>query len=252
MLNCAVIPSALLYALISQLAYEDYRTVQTTVGNYGLHAISLFDSRKTDTEGFVVRNHESCLRNNPSIRRVTIVVFRGTEVKSSFNLFFNPRDVFTNLGIRMVRVVGPRHASYKVHRGFYKAYRSVHYQVNDILMRHTSPGDSVVFTGHSLGGALATIAAFYRPTSSTFLVTFGAPPIGNSAFAHFFYRWPHYQSKHFVMNGDAIADQRSSGLVAFLRRKRYRPTPWHISLPGVGGLSHDLSSYISMLRRYPQ
>lgn len=251
MLNCTVIPSALLYAILSRLVYKDYWTVQNTVGNYGLYAISSFGSRKTDTEGFVVTNNETCLQNNPSITRVTVVVFRGTEGKSSNNLFFNPTDIFTNLDFGKVRAVGDGHADHKVHKGFHRAYRSVHFQVKDILNRYSSLGVPIVFTGHSLGGALATIAAYYLTTSSTFLVTFGCPPVGNFVFADSFYHWPHYRSRHFVMNGDIIADERSSALLAFLRKKGYYQTPWRISLPGVGGFSHGLLSYMSMLRRQP-
>lgn len=251
MLNCTIIPSALLYAILSKLVYQDFRTVQDTVGSYGLYAISSFADRKTDTEGFIVTNNETCLQMNPLITRVTVVVFRGTETKTFDNIFFNPTDIFTNLDFGKVRVVGDGRSKYKVHGGFHKAYRSVHVQVNAILRRYSSPDVPVVFTGHSLGGALATIAAYYQTTPSTHLVTFGCPPIGNSKFAEYFYYWPLSRSRHFVMNGDIVADERTSALVAFLRKKGFYRTPSRISLPGVDGFSHELSSYMSMLRMQP-
>lgn len=251
MLNCTVIPGALLYALLSRLVYDKYTTVQNRVEKYGFHALSSFGNRTTDTEGFVVTNHIDCLENHPSITRVTVVVFRGTEGKSLDNGLFNPTDLFTDLDFGKVRVVGDGRADYKVHVGFHRAYWSVHFQVNDILRRYTSPGDPVVFTGHSLGGALATIAAFDRTPSLPSLVTFGCPPVGNFVFANFFNRWPHYRSRHFVMNGDIFADESSPGLMAFMKTKGFHRTPWRVSLPGVEGPSHAVDSYVSMVGRLP-
>ena len=69
----------------------------------------------------------------------------------------------------------------KVHHGFLKAYDSVHQGILALL----PPGASLVISGHSLGGALATLCAdlldeMYHVAD---VITFGSPRVGNGAFA---------------------------------------------------------------------
>jgi pimeloyl-ACP methyl ester carboxylesterase len=53
----------------------------------------------------------------------------------------------------------------------------------DALMARLEPGCRVWFTGHSLGGAAATLAAYrYREVAGG-LYTFGSPLVGNERFA---------------------------------------------------------------------
>lgn len=78
-----------------------------------------------------------------------------------------------------------------VHRGFYMAYQAVASQVlvavADLLKRN--PSYKVIVTGHSLGGALATLAAAdilqhgTAPAADLQLVTFGSPRVGNEYFS---------------------------------------------------------------------
>jgi triacylglycerol lipase len=71
-----------------------------------------------------------------------------------------------------------------VHRGFRGALNRVWDQVHACVSayRHTRPNAEICFTGHSLGGALATLAfsRFADPASS--LVTVGCPRVGNQVF----------------------------------------------------------------------
>ncbi|KAI8323418.1 alpha/beta-hydrolase, partial [Martensiomyces pterosporus] len=79
----------------------------------------------------------------------------------------------------------------KVHKGFLEAYTSVSVQVKSAVLGliERYPDYSVVFTGHSLGGAQAAIAltdflvshANYKSKLS--LYTYGQPRTGNGAFA---------------------------------------------------------------------
>ncbi len=99
-----------------------------------------------------------------------ILVFRGT---SEF------RNWLTNL--RAIPATWPQGG--KVHRGFRRAFRKVWDQVLRCMEAIESMGSgqtSCFYTGHSLGGALATLAASARPPVATY--TFGAPRIGDRDF----------------------------------------------------------------------
>lgn len=76
-----------------------------------------------------------------------------------------------------------------VHSGFYGAFRSIQPQVFPVLLEQLAlyPNAEVALTGHSLGGALATIClaqiVFELPGSiptNISLYTFGSPRVGDS------------------------------------------------------------------------
>jgi len=82
----------------------------------------------------------------------------------------------------------------KVHTGFLKAYNNIRIllktKLNDILTKHNIA--KIKFMGHSLGGALATLAAvdtkltFNLPKNYALeLWTYGCPRVGNSNFYQF-------------------------------------------------------------------
>jgi hypothetical protein len=78
----------------------------------------------------------------------------------------------------------------KLHFGFMFAYNKVRWSVQDAIIKllRDRPNYVVTFTGHSLGGALASIAAIDFLTSSqgsgyrdkVRVITYGAPRVGNS------------------------------------------------------------------------
>ena len=100
----------------------------------------------------------------------TAVAFRGTQVFSGFSL----ADVFSNLWIRRV----PWDPG-KVHRGYREALLDVVQELERPLHAGQRP---LYFTGHSMGGALATLASTLPPGPSA-TYTFGAPRVGDRAFA---------------------------------------------------------------------
>eukprot|EP00735_Rhodelphis_limneticus_P003492 TRINITY_DN1496_c0_g1::TRINITY_DN1496_c0_g1_i1::g.27097::m.27097 TRINITY_DN1496_c0_g1::TRINITY_DN1496_c0_g1_i1::g.27097 ORF type:complete len:315 (+),score=67.82,sp/O59952/LIP_THELA/35.69/6e-33,Lipase_3/PF01764.20/4.2e-32,DUF2974/PF11187.3/8.5e-08,PGAP1/PF07819.8/0.00024,Thioesterase/PF00975.15/0.0025,Abhydrolase_1/PF00561.15/0.0041,Abhydrolase_6/PF12697.2/0.0042,Abhydrolase_5/PF12695.2/0.0088,zf-RanBP/PF00641.13/0.043 TRINITY_DN1496_c0_g1_i1:97-945(+) len=78
-----------------------------------------------------------------------------------------------------------------VHSGFLEAFQSVSAQMYDALASMPSP-KKIITTGHSLGGALATVAAvdlmqhgYYVDT----MYTFGGPRVGNDVFTDFLTHW---------------------------------------------------------------
>ena len=70
----------------------------------------------------------------------------------------------------------------RVHAGFLAAWRAIEPAATDWLAA-TKP-KRLLFTGHSLGAAMATLAAATRPTAE--LVTFGSPLVGDRGFAALF------------------------------------------------------------------
>ncbi|KAJ3244333.1 hypothetical protein HK104_008051, partial [Borealophlyctis nickersoniae] len=88
----------------------------------------------------------------------------------------------------------PRESQARVTTGFLKVYNSVKDQVRNLTKEAVvgNEGYSVTFVGHSLGGAIALIAAMDAAFDRThlnldnnrlFTFTVGMPRVGNSAFA---------------------------------------------------------------------
>jgi hypothetical protein len=86
-----------------------------------------------------------------------------------------------------------------VHGGFGEVFDSLRAQLEEVLRSVNSLRPTLLFTGHrlpiihhifyanvsafrSMGGALAQLAAAYLHDRTPWLVTFGAPAIGNAAF----------------------------------------------------------------------
>ncbi|KHN95615.1 lipase [Metarhizium album ARSEF 1941] len=78
----------------------------------------------------------------------------------------------------------------KLHIGFAEAWDEIKDAVTQAIMyaREMNPGYEVVITGHSLGGAVATIGAAYlrRDGLPANLYTYGSPRVGNDKFANWF------------------------------------------------------------------
>ncbi|KAJ4420768.1 hypothetical protein N0V85_000482 [Neurospora sp. IMI 360204] len=76
-----------------------------------------------------------------------------------------------------------------VHAGFYTAWKEVATKVTAAVQsaNATNPGYSIGVTGHSLGAAVATLAAAYlrKAGYTADLYTFGSPRVGNEAFVAF-------------------------------------------------------------------
>lgn len=96
----------------------------------------------------------------------SVLVFRGTEQE--------PKDYIADLTIGKLR---QREGKIDVHEGFRNALDSVWDKIEKVLKQLNCP---VYFTGHSLGAALATLAAARR--TPTALYTFGSPRVGDADF----------------------------------------------------------------------
>ncbi|KAI9148075.1 Lipase (class 3) [Paramyrothecium foliicola] len=82
-----------------------------------------------------------------------------------------------------------------MHRGFYNAWREIARDVRTALFSTIIkyPDYNIVLTGHSLGGAVVTIAAAYLRAIDRYeldLYTYGQPRVGNSKFSDFISNQP--------------------------------------------------------------
>jgi triacylglycerol lipase len=98
-----------------------------------------------------------------------IVTFRGTQPDAW-------QDVFSDVLLKAV----PWDVGH-VHQGFGKALEPIWKPLQAALNQLTDR--PVWFTGHSLGGALASLAAFRRREWPGGVYTFGSPRVGNGIFA---------------------------------------------------------------------
>jgi predicted lipase len=100
----------------------------------------------------------------------TLLSFRGTQPD-------NFQDLIADLRANLV--AWPESAG-RVHDGFAVAVRALRPQILEWTERTKPELDKLILTGHSLGAAMATLAAsIWRPA---WLVTIGSPRVGDAAF----------------------------------------------------------------------
>jgi triacylglycerol lipase len=122
---------------------------------------------------------------------LAIVAFRGTQSDRWRDLLDDTQ--FTPL----------RWEAGHVHRGFGRAFAAIRPQLDTALAR-LAPSCRVWFTGHSLGGALATLAAYHYRDRAAGLYTFGSPRVGNSVFAGLFGPVFQERSMRYVNDHDLV------------------------------------------------
>jgi triacylglycerol lipase len=182
------IETAVLLCKLSEKAYEDKTAFDITGEGFGTS--SFVEDKKTDTQGFIAK-HDS--------RNEIVVVFRGTEIKWK-DLLTDARFLASGYtyssGIK--GFLGRIFLRKRVHSGFFKAYRSVREKVREKVLEYLPGGQSdvqVYVTGHSLGGALATLCALdlqemFRKMNlqgiAITIYTFGSPRVGTKRFANYF------------------------------------------------------------------
>ena len=173
---------AALLAACSELAYAEAGEVALALPRLGFDFVSAFD--RTSTQGFVA-----------ATRRELIISFRGTETSDR-------ADVLHDLDARRTRT-----PTGKVHTGFLAALDKVWDRV-ERLVDAESGSRAVWLTGHSLGGALAALAAsrlaIEHQTPVAGLHTFGQPRVGNRQFAASLGRALANRYYRFINNEDTV------------------------------------------------
>lgn len=155
----------------------------------GVSVLSYFDSVSTDGVGYVAQRGNELL-----------IVFRcsTTSLNWIYNLQVFQEQVPWNLDIDPY---------IRVHRGFFETYSSIQADVRKAVKANYKEGLWVTFTGHSLGGALATLALCdlvengLVPVQNSRLITFGSPRIGNAT-------WASYFQKRFASVSTRVVHQR--------------------------------------------
>jgi hypothetical protein len=148
--------------------------------------------RGTGVEFIERDNIEVVVQTRPDGR--TVIAFRGTD---------EAQDVVRDLRFCFAR--GPLGGD--VHSGFLSAWRAVRDEIKDHAFQAKSSKKQIIFTGHSLGGAIATLA--HAQARSWGLVTacytFGAPRVGDRDFAREYERERlHELHYRMVMEGDPV------------------------------------------------
>lgn len=156
-------------ARLSVLAYQDFELVreQLAEADVDRSRAQWFEDKATDTQGFGFVWADNAF-----------LCFRGTESK---------RDVIIDVDKGKVHFDENQHDLGKVHKGFRKATESVWPQVEQFLRTHREHAQRVWVTGHSLGGAIATLVAARIVHSGVLgelaaLYTFGQPRVGDRVF----------------------------------------------------------------------
>ena len=150
--------NALSTAAASHLAYSNVAEINLVCKDQWSFSSCDF-IKANDTEVFISSNHDTVL-----------VSFRGTA---------GARDLLRDLSVFSTKTEHGR-----VHSGFYYGFKQADDQIRAVFRRIQAQYKDLVITGHSLGGALATIAASqweldYHISS---VYTFGQPAVGRNHF----------------------------------------------------------------------
>lgn len=240
---------ALICAKLSGAAYLDLAAFVSFADAEGLSRVRFFAARP-DSEAYITETPTEIF-----------CVFRGTESKADWK---------TDLDIDLRQsIVG------KVHSGFARALENIWYRIEPKILESIRFSQRpVTFTGHSLGGALASIAsarfAFHRPGKIN-LYTFGSPRVGDESFVATFERVVNGESFRFSNNNDAVTTlppwpYEHLGKKIYIDssgRVRLRTGTWHrfkdralgrlkdFGKPGTDGIKdHAIENYIDALERH--
>ncbi|BAT96127.1 hypothetical protein VIGAN_08301300 [Vigna angularis var. angularis] len=181
----------------AESAMEAWAMLATSLGQPSFiksefEKLCFLDNASTDTQVAIWRD---------SARRRLVVAFRGTE-QSQW------KDLRTDLmlvpaGLNPERIGGDFKQEIQVHSGFLSAYDSVRTRIISLIRLAIGYVDDhskslhkwhVYVTGHSLGGALATLLALELSSNqltkqgaiSITMYNFGSPRVGNKRFAEIY------------------------------------------------------------------
>lgn len=179
-------------AVYCQEVYQNFSTIQ--FGGLTQPPI-LIDRKTTDTQCAILPDEGGIF-----------IVFRGSESSFDWDTNFATRQERAEFDQKIIQDAivdtedkekvypyeGGSRSGAMMHRGFVAAYFSVRDEIHDYMKKH--PISTAIVTGHSLGGALATLCAvdiqynFSDTVKTIEAYTFGAPKVGNDGFRDSFNR----------------------------------------------------------------
>lgn len=210
--NVHYLKNALTLARLAQLAYTDAPgSIRDKLKPTFSRVTHL---RKGGAQGFVCANDDNI-----------VVAFRGTD---------EPIDWISDVQYRQVRGYGGH-----VHRGFADQMAGIEERMLAAVKKYRDAKQAVWVTGHSLGGALATLAAKMlgrRYRKEPFMTnTFGSPrvlnPTAAEALKQTIYR--------FVNDQDIVPHVPSRGLI-----NRYEHVGTRVHFTKAGDISTDKQSWL--------
>lgn len=150
----------------------------TNTVTHGTSDVVVWEDIITGIKYYVAVNHS---------KKSLIIAFRGTLTPGSF---------FVDAAVAQVKYTGHPEApeDARIHAGFFYSFYRVSSRLRDSIKQVAAlitEEYTIDVTGHSLGGAMATICALdlvgqkMFPASRVRLFTFGQPRTGNPAFAEF-------------------------------------------------------------------
>ena len=214
-------------------------SMKKLLSNSGFSLVDVIDI--SETQGFV------CRRNVQDEPPYLVLAFRGTEKKLS--------DWLTD-----ARCVPTVEGASKVHTGFLEAFskkrdadgNTVKAAVESILALPAARDDNgrplpLFITGHSLGGALALLAAtLVVPNVNGACYTFGAPRIGNYEYFRFL-KTPVYR----VVNSSDIVPRVPPGAILMGVILMVQGLAWVFSFaPPVAAALDRLEAFLDKLNGY--
>jgi triacylglycerol lipase len=173
---------ALHLADLAHWSYDDAATIAEQCEKFGYSEFHFFDQGAT--QAVLVGNEQDL-----------VLTFRGTELTSL-------QDWITNSECSQTKASGGR-----VHAGFWQDWQMVWAQVETQLQESRQKSQRFWLTGHSLGGALAMVAAVQLQLMGhkiDGIYSFGAPRLGDRDFALHFNRRLYAQTFRLVNHKDIV------------------------------------------------
>jgi triacylglycerol lipase len=174
-------------AMLAYIAFEDDEKRKILEGMLTHGRVKLLETISiADTEAMVAETD-----------KFVVVAFRGTSSRAHLKT-----DIQARLNVARVAVDG---RCVRVHAGFYAAFRKIESKLREVLTARDE-AKAVYLTGHSLGGALALVAAAAFGGNDKLgdriaaVYTFGAPRVGGADFPNLV-KAPHYRV---VNSGDVV------------------------------------------------